>query len=79
MHFEKLLHSEVGKIFISVILGLGLATLFRRACNGRKCYNFVGPDYNNIKNKKFKFNGKCYSYDQHAVSCNNNKPHLFFS
>lgn len=79
MHFEKLLHSEIGKVFVSVILGLGLATLFKTACYGNKCYNFVGPDFNAIKNKKYKFNGKCYSYDENAVSCNKNKKQLFFT
>lgn len=79
MYFEKLLHSEVGKIMVSIILGLGLATLFRKACNGHKCYNFIGPEFDTIKNKQFKFNNKCYSYEQHAVSCNKEKKQLYFS
>lgn len=79
MHFEKLFKNDVGKIFVSIILGLGLATLFRTACSGSKCYNFIGPEFDSIKNKKYKYNNKCYSYEENAVSCNKNKKQLYFS
>ncbi len=79
MHLEKLFNSEVGKIFVSIILGLGLATLFRTACSGYKCYNFVGPQIQDVKTKTYKFNDKCYSYEEHAVSCDTSKKHVRFS
>ena len=43
MNFKKALNSDTGKILISVLLGLGLASLFREACKGDKCINFEGP------------------------------------
>jgi len=70
---SKLINSEVGKILISVLLGLGLATLFRKACNDRNCLVFYAPPEEKVKNKTFKFNDKCYTYSNSAVSCSSNK------
>ena len=42
MNFRRLLYSTPGKYIISILLGLGLATLFRRACkerNAQACNN----------------------------------------
>ena len=43
MNLKQLIYSPGGKVFISVLLGLGLATMFRKACNERNCLKFVGP------------------------------------
>ena len=32
MYLRRLIYGDVGKIVISIILGLGLATLFRKVC-----------------------------------------------
>ena len=37
MHLGKFVHSYTGKIIMSLILGIGLATLFRSACKGKQC------------------------------------------
>lgn len=79
MHFERILHSRVGKILMSIILGIGLATLFKKACKGKGCYNFIGPKFEDVKNKQYKFNDKCYTYTEKAVSCDKNKKTLYFS
>ena len=67
-----LLNSETGKIMISIILGLGLATLFRRVCGESNCLVYKGISNSEIKDKVFKFNDKCYSYNIKAVSCKDN-------
>lgn len=67
-----LLKSETGKIIISIILGLGLATLFRRVCGESNCLVYKGISNSEIKGKVFKFNDKCYSYNIKAVSCKDN-------
>ena len=59
-HFKRLLYSRVGKIIISILLGLGLATLFRKACNKRSCLVFQAAPLNKIKEQVFKYEGKCY-------------------
>jgi hypothetical protein len=73
MNVRRLLHSNIGKSIISILLGLGLATLFRKVCNDRNCLLFKAPEPSEIKDKVFKFNKKCYKYKEEAESCSNNK------
>ena len=49
MNFKRLFHSEVGKNIISIILGLGLATLFRKVCHDKNCIRFNGPIITDIE------------------------------
>ena len=36
---QNILYTEQGQIIISIVLGLGLATIFRNYCDGKNCYN----------------------------------------
>ena len=67
--FQELIHSETGKYIFSIILGIGLASIFRKACNSRNCLVFKPPDMSNIKGKIFGHNNKCYKYDEKTVTC----------
>ena len=78
MNFKRLLYTQFGKYIISIMLGLGLASLFRRACHDRTCYKFVGPSIEQIEGKTFKFNDKCYKYKAEAKSCNRDKKRVHF-
>jgi|UniRef100_A0A6C0ISB4 hypothetical protein len=73
MNFRRLFQSEVGKNIISIILGLGLATLFRKVCNDKNCIRFNGPVINDIEDKVFKHGEKCYKYSAHADKCDTTK------
>ena len=44
-HFKRLLYSRVGKIIISLLLGLGLATLFRKVCNKKKLFSISSSTF----------------------------------
>ena len=79
MNFKKVLNSDTGKILISVLLGLGLASLFREACQGDKCINFEGPILEDVEEKVFKQGDKCYTYKSHRVDCNDEKKAVPFS
>ena len=78
MNLKRIIYSDFGKYAISVLLGLGLASLFRRACHDKTCYKFVGPNIEEIEGKTFKFNDKCYKYTAEAKSCNRNKKRVHF-
>lgn len=67
--FDKLLKSREGKIIISIILGFGLALMFRRSCKGRSCIIYNAPDPNIVKEKTFHFDGKCIKLKPTAVMC----------
>ena len=79
MNFNKLLYSPGGKILISVILGLGLATFFRKACNERNCIKFVGPSNSKILKETYKFDNKCYKFKTSAETCKKEKKQVRFA
>ena len=70
--FNRLLDTDVGNIIMSVIWGLGLAALFRRACKNRNCIVFKAPPVQNMNNKVFKYDNKCYKYTTMGTKCNKN-------
>ena len=79
MNLKKFIHTDFGRYAISILLGLGLATIFRKACTDRNCMIFKAPEIEKIKNKTFKYNNKCYRYKENAVSCDKNKKIVNFA
>ena len=72
---DDFLETKHGRIFISVLWGFGLATLFRKVCKGRNCLIIKGPKPQEMDNKVFKFDDKCYLYKAKGTMCakeNNN-------
>jgi len=69
---DEFMKSPVGRIVLSVIWGLGLATLFRKACEGKSCsvMQYVSPNPNEIKNTYYNYGtNDCYQYDAVITSC----------
>ena len=54
---------------ISIILGIGLASLFRQACKGDKCVVVKGPRIKEIEKHIYKIDDKCYKYKPIATMC----------
>ena len=54
---------------ISIILGIGLASLFRQACRGDKCVVINGPKLQEIEKHIYKIDDKCYKYKPIATMC----------
>lgn len=73
INFDRLLKTPFGKILISVFLGLGLACLFRQACNEKNCIRFEGAVITDIKDKIYRHDEKCYKYVSQSTTCNKNK------
>jgi hypothetical protein len=65
------LDNKQGRILISIIWGLGLATLFRRVCVGRNCIIVQAPKLNEVRKNIYGFEGKCYRFDTKSVRCKN--------
>ena len=53
MYIRRLIYSDFGSVVMSIILGLGLATLFRKVCKDRNCMKFEGPSIDKIKGQIF--------------------------
>lgn len=73
MELRRLINTPVGKIVLSIILGIGLATLFRKVCNDKKCIVFNGPVLSEIDVKTYKHGEKCYKYKATPAKCDNTK------
>ena len=74
VQYGKFLHTQNGRIIMSILLGFGLASLFRSICKGRNCIDFCGPPSEFMdKDKIYEFDGKCYTYSQSVTKCNDKK------
>ena len=73
---KTIINSNRGRYVLSILLGLGLATLFRKACDSRNCLIFKAASLKSIKNKVFGFNDKCYKYTEKNSTCNENKDNI---
>jgi hypothetical protein len=71
--FTRLLESSLGRIIISILLGLGLASLFRQVCNSKNCIKFDGPVLSEIDGKVMRFGESCYKYDLVHTKCDDSK------
>ncbi len=69
MYLDRFVHSSTGKILMSIILGLGLATFFRAVCKGRNCKIVSSPPLEEIEDQTYKFDGKCYKMEKNQVQC----------
>jgi len=73
MYLDKFVHNGTGKILMSIILGIGLATFFRSVCKGRKCRIISSPPIEEIDDQIYKFNDKCYKLEKHAIDCDKHR------
>jgi hypothetical protein len=73
MEIKNLINSNVGKIMISIILGIGIAVMFKTTCLDKNCITFHGPIIPAITEKIQKHGEKCYRYKLKTVPCDNLK------
>lgn len=78
---SNLFKTTAGKYLISAILGLGLASLFRKVCDDdTNCVIYKGSNYEkDVKDKNFKHNNNCYHYEIHPVTCDDKKKIVTFA
>ena len=72
MYLGRFVHTETGKIIMSILLGFGLASLFRTVCKDRDCIIFHAPPLDKIQDKIYKNGEKCYKYTPVATKCEAN-------
>ena len=78
---RRFIETESGKALISVILGLGVASLFRKKpCSNEKsenekrdCIKFVSPDMRTVGEKVYKYGDQCFSYSSKSTPCDSTK------
>ena len=69
MHLSKFLHTENGRIIMSILLGFGLASLFRSVCKGDGCVKFYAAPLDKIKDKIYKNGDKCVTFSPMYSKC----------
>lgn len=65
----KFLESKAGQIIISIILGFGLATIFRKVCKDNNCIMIQGPKVSEVNKYFYKIDDNCYKYTPYVTPC----------
>jgi hypothetical protein len=79
MNIKKWIHSETSKYIISIILGLGLSTLFRKECYGDNCIEFTSPPIQELEKEMYLYGKKCYTYKSNSEHCDSQKKSVRFA
>lgn len=67
------LDDETGQIVVSILLGLGLAALFRKACRDNSCIVIKGPSEEETQKYYYKVDDECYKYNRVQADCTTEK------
>ena len=71
--FHKLLYSKYSNIILSIILGIGLATIFKVTCDNNSCNKYMAPATTKIESHIWGHGSKCYKYKAKTIPCTNKK------
>lgn len=66
---KDLLNTKMGQILLSIILGLGLATLFKKVCKDNGCIVIKGPPRQDVEKYYYKIDDDCYKYTPQVTDC----------
>lgn len=66
--FQRFLYTDTGRILLSILLGLGVASLFRKVCKDKNCIQFRGPSPSQVESKTFQFGDRCVKYEARATT-----------
>lgn len=61
--------TDNGIIILSIVLGFGLATAFKKACTGKKCVIIKGPSIKEVQGTYFRIDDECYKYTPYVKKC----------
>ena len=66
---QQLEKNLYAKFIISIIWGIGLAAIFRKACKGRECIIVKSPDLKEYERGVYEFENKCYKFKSKVTNC----------
>lgn len=64
-----ILDNPAGAKLVSIIMGLGLAAMFRQVCKGKHCIVVKGPNVDEVNKYYYKIDGNCYKYTPVVTNC----------
>lgn len=68
---RKFIGSRTGVIICSILLGLGLSSIFKMSCDSNNCIIMKAPDMSD--KKVLKYNNKCYEPSENIETCDTKK------
>jgi|TARA_A100001015_G_C14563093_1_gene546127 hypothetical protein len=68
---DEFFKTKTGMNMLSVLLGLGIAGMFKMSCDNRSCLVYRAGDLS--ENKIFKYNDQCYEATEKIETCDNNR------
>lgn len=68
------MHTKAGQMLISIILGIGLASLFRKTCTNKSCYKFIGPQVKKVTDNTYIHDNDCYKFSYNTQQCKSENP-----
>jgi hypothetical protein len=78
MNLSKFVQTQTGKYLMSILIGFGLASLFREVCKGKRCIIFNAPPLETLNDKVYKHDNKCYKYEAVSAKCDPKKKIIHF-
>ena len=69
MNLGTLMENPWVAIFISFMIGFGLAAMFRPVCNGSECLVLNGPPVKDVIDKVYQMGEKCVEFTTEIVDC----------
>ena len=73
---RRLIYSDVGRIFLSILLALGLATIFRRSCTSDDCIVRKVPSRYDMHDTVYKDDADCYRVKLRESECRGDVEYL---
>lgn len=64
-----MIHTKFGQSLISIVLGIGLASIFRKTCKAAGCFKFISPPAKEVKESVYLHDGTCYKFTPETVKC----------
>jgi len=78
MYLDKFVHSATGRYVMSILLGIGLATIFKKTCVGKSCIVYNAAPAEEIDGQIYKFDNKCYKFEKSSATCDSKKETFVF-
>lgn len=69
MKIGEFFKTRAGIIAFSIVLGLGIAALFRSVCSEGKCVVVEGPALEDTSKYYYKIKDQCFKYNPVAAEC----------
>ncbi len=69
MNLAVLMENNWVAIFISFMIGFGLAAMFRPMCSGAECIVLHGPPVKDVVDKVYQMGAKCVEFTTEVMDC----------